>query len=138
MIIDIMLIRHGQVDGNKEKRFVGVTDSPLTIEGRERIASLQYPKADLLYVSPLIRCRETARIIYPDMEQTIIDNVREMNFGSFEDKKFADLEGQDDFEVWNESGGKIAPPGGEAIDCFLNRVMEQCCGIQLQRRLASL
>ena len=49
---------------------------------------------------------------------------KEKNFGSFEDKKFADLEGQDDFEAWNESGGKIAPPGGEAIDCFLNRVME--------------
>ena len=122
--VNITLIRHGQVPGNLEKRFVGVTNEPLTEEGRKVIESNTYPEADLLYVSPLIRCKETAKIIYPEMEQIVVENLREMNFGSFENKKFAELEGDPEFEEWNATGGKVAAKGGETIDEFLGRVMD--------------
>ena len=38
MKINIYLIRHGKTKENEEKRYVGITDTPLSDTGREKIA----------------------------------------------------------------------------------------------------
>ena len=60
--VEVILIRHGITQGNKEKRFVGRLDVPLAPEGEEmaRETAPLLPEVEHLYVSPMRRCRETA------------------------------------------------------------------------------
>ena len=70
--MELILMRHGTTQGNLEHRFIGVTDLPILPEGEElaRKVSPTLPKIERLYVSPLLRCRQTAALLWPGMEQT--------------------------------------------------------------------
>ena len=56
----ITLIRHGMTKGNEEKRYIGTTDEDLSPSGVRALLEAKeagrYPKADLLYISPMRRC----------------------------------------------------------------------------------
>ena len=66
MTYRIFLIRHGATPGNLEGRYIGRTDEALSAAGREDILRHQYPPVDLVFTSPMRRCRETAALIYPE------------------------------------------------------------------------
>ena len=73
----IIFIRHGMTPGNLEKRYIGGrTDEELCEQGiadiRSRIAHRIYPTADELYVSPMLRCRQTAQLIYPELTEKAV------------------------------------------------------------------
>ena len=84
----ITLIRHGKTLGNLEKRYIGITDEPLSKQGVEEIVAGNYPACDILFSSPLRRCKETAKIIYPAKEPIVIQELKETNFGRFEGKNY--------------------------------------------------
>ena len=71
--MEVILIRHGITQGNKEKRFVGRLDVPLAPEGEEmaRETASLLPAVDRLYVSPMLRCRQTAGLLWPGMEHAL-------------------------------------------------------------------
>ena len=98
----LLLIRHGATKENLERRFLGLTDSPLCQEGIEKASELskRIQKVDHIYVSPLIRCRQTASLLWPEAEQTIIDDLRETDFGPFEGKCHHELVGNHLYELW--------------------------------------
>ena len=77
----IHLIRHGVSEGSLEGRYVGITDSPLSGEGRHQLQELKekgtYPGAKAFFASPLRRCRETAEILYPGAEVELLPEFRE-------------------------------------------------------------
>ena len=77
----IHLIRHGISEGNLKRQDIGSTDSPLSEQGAEEIrkkdAEGAYPGAGLFFCSPMRRCRETMKLIYPDVEPEIIEDFRE-------------------------------------------------------------
>ena len=52
----VYLLRHGATRGNRQKRYVGSTDEPLTMKAREALASLHFPSVSRVYVSPKLRC----------------------------------------------------------------------------------
>ena len=57
----IYFIRHGQTQYNQEGKFIGFTDLPLSLKGREKIKTLweaNKPKVDMIFSSPLKRCIE--------------------------------------------------------------------------------
>ena len=114
--------------GNIDRRFVGITNEPLTDAGaesiRKRREAEEYPDVDLLFISPMLRCIQTADIIYPKMQQIVVDNLREMNFGIFENKNHAELDGNPEYQAWLDAGGREDFPGGERIDVFCDRVMQ--------------
>lgn len=114
----ITLIRHGQTAGNRERRYIGITDETLCGEGRKAIAEAvranAYPAADLVFSSPMRRCRETAEWIYPEAELRIIDDFRETDFGAFEGKNYSELRDNPDYQRWIDSGGALPFPGGES------------------------
>ncbi len=89
----VILLRHGATKENLEHRFLGVTDAILAPQGAaealERAAHL--PPVDHVYVSPLIRCRQTAILLWPRSEQTVIPELRETDFGPFEGKCHEEL-----------------------------------------------
>lgn len=114
------MIRHFETAGNREKRYIGTTDEP--------VLSLKtgkaYPEAEALFVSPLLRCRQTAEGIYPGMRQTLWEGFRECDFGAFEGKNYQELSGNADYQAWIDSGGEHAFPGGEARKEFQERTAE--------------
>ena len=69
----IHLIRHALTTENTEGKYIGQTDVDASEEGLEQIRNLMneaegYPRADVVISSPLKRCLQTAKMIYPDKE----------------------------------------------------------------------
>ena len=60
-------------------------------EGRESLQKRKYPKAELVYVSPMKRCMETAQCIYPGISMESNAFLKECDFGLFENKSYEEL-----------------------------------------------
>ena len=73
----VYLIRHGQTQGNLERRYTGSTDQPLCPQGRAALAGRRLPAVERVYASPLLRCRETAALVYPGTACEIVEDLRE-------------------------------------------------------------
>ena len=86
----IHLIRHGTTQGNLDGLYIGHSDMPLCKRGIDEIEQLKkelvYPKADFVFSSPLSRCTETARLIYPALKPIPIEELIEYDFGEFDGK----------------------------------------------------
>ena len=125
----IHLIRHGLTDGNLKQQYIGVTDLPLTGAGVAQLKQLKsemdYPKVDKVYSSPMLRCRQTANILYPAKDIQLVDKLREIDFGEFEGKTANELEANPAYADW--AAGRIsAAPGGEDNTDFAKRL---CVGL---------
>ena len=125
----IHLIRHGVCKGSQEGRYVGRTDSPLSPEGRKKLEQLRrtggYPKAQVYFTSPLLRCRQTLAILYPEAKGEIWEDFRECDFGAWEGKTAEEIAAEDSsFASWMEGGAAVSPPGGESSGAFMSRVCQ--------------
>lgn len=87
-MIDIFFIRHGATEGNLRRRYIGRTDEPLCEAGIAQVKALQKRglSVDRLFVSPMLRTRQTADILFPKMHYTVVDGLIETDFGRFEGK----------------------------------------------------
>ena len=124
--LKIHLIRHGATDANYDRRYIGCkTDLPLAPEGLNELRLLKddidYPEIERLYSSPMLRCRQTGAVLYPDFEPVTVEELKEYDFGSFENKTAAELESNPNFIPWT-SGRLSAPPGGEDNSEFIKRI----------------
>ena len=124
--LKIHLIRHGATDANYDGRYIGCkTDLPLAPEGLNELRLLKddidYPEIERLYSSPMLRCRQTGAVLYPDFEPLTVEELKEYDFGSFENKTAAELESNPNFIPWT-SGRLSAPPGGEDTSEFIKRI----------------
>ena len=119
----MILIRHSKTPGNAELRYNGRTDEPLSSEG---IALAEQVGADLnverVYVTPLQRTQQTAATLFPKAEQTVVDDLREMNFGDFEGRNYLDMEHDAAYRAWVDSGCLTPCPNGEGRPEFSDRV----------------
>lgn len=127
----IIFIRHGMTQGNLEKRYIGGrTDEELCEQGiadiRSRIACGIYPAADELYLSPMLRCRQTAQLIYPELTEKAVtlEAFRECDFGIFEGKNYREMEHLTAYQEWVDSMGKNGFPKGESPADFNNRCLQ--------------
>lgn len=125
---ELILIRHGKTAGNLLGRYIGSrTDEPLCDEGREGLAGKQLPEVERLYVSPMKRCVETAEILWPGFdrkEMQKVTDLRECDFGDFENKNYKELSGNEDYQAWIDSNGTLPFPNGESMDAFKSRCLE--------------
>ena len=110
----VYLIRHGKTRGNLEGRYIGRTDQPLCPQGRVELQGRTGPAADRVIVSPLLRCRETAALLYPGRDVKVVDGLREADFGAFEGHTYEELKDDPRYRAWLDSAGAAAPPGGES------------------------
>lgn len=118
----IYLIRHGKTQGNLEKRYIGRTDESLALVGIEALKKLCYPKVNKVFCSPMLRCKETARIIYPDNSLGIVEDFRECDFGIFDNKNYFELQDNIEYQRWID--GKNPPLAGEDQEDFKNRCIK--------------
>ena len=126
----IHLIRHALCDESAEGKYIGQTDVPASEEGLMQIKNLMaenegYPYADVVLSSPLKRCTQTAKLIYPDKEPVIIDGLTEYDFGDFEGCTADELKDLDTFKNWLAGTEPDTPvPFGESQRDFNKRICE--------------
>lgn len=115
--MELIFIRHLKTKGNRLRQYIGVTDEPLD----QPVLLREYPDADMVVVSPLKRCIQTAELIYPGKGQMICPGLRECDFGEFEKKTYEELKNHPAYQKWLDSGGAAAFPGGEGREAFVKR-----------------
>lgn len=120
-MIRIALIRHSKTKGNINGRYIGKTDESLSSEGIILAQNKEFPSAIQVYSSPLKRCIETSKIIYSNCEPMIFDDLKECDFGDFENKNYKELDGNEDYQNWIDSNGTMPFPNGENTEDFKAR-----------------
>ena len=130
-----------------EKRYVGSTDEPLCEAGvceinerrnillrsffpeNERDGMPQIKAAyagdrlpEMVYVSPMLRCRQTAELLFPGAKQEVIPDFREIYFGQFEYRNYEELAGDERYQAYIDSGGRLDFPDAEPQSQFRQRV----------------
>ncbi len=132
--MELILMRHGTTQGNLERRFIGTLDVPLLPQGEElaRRVGATLPAVEHIYRSPLQRCRRTAELLWPGVEMTVVDELRESDFGPFEGKNHEELKDDPLYQAWLGMGDRpnfAAMPVGESAQQVTDRV-----SIGLERR----
>ena len=117
----IYLLRHGETAYNVDHRYQGVTDIPLSPAGLAALKQADFsPKT--VYVTPLKRTKQTAKILFPTAEYIPVNDLSEMNFGVFEGRNYEDMEHDTAYRAWVDSNCESTCPGGECKADFSERV----------------
>ncbi len=121
----IYLIRHAATKSNSLRLFLGQSDEPLSEQGIDdarALFSAGVPQIQKIFISPLKRCRQTAKILFPNTNFEIIDEFVEINFGQFEGKNHDWLIANvPEYKIWLDSGGRSQIPGGENMAALKSR-----------------
>lgn len=121
------LVRHGLTESNLRGEYAGGrTDSPLCQEGMRELIDLresyEYPAVGLVFSSPLIRCIQTAGIVYPGRELLVHPGLAEVDMGEFDGRTAQELQDRPDFQQWLTQSATTPPPGGESAQDLMLRV----------------
>jgi probable phosphoglycerate mutase len=138
--MNILLVRHGETPWNREGRYQGRTDIPLSETGQAQVAALGKRLAHLpihrAYASPLSRAKNTAEAILAGREVPLwLDaGLLEISHGEWEGKLATEVElsHAEMFGVWRTSPGRHSPagPGAETLGDVETRawqVLEKAC-----------
>lgn len=127
----VYLLRHGVTAWNEQRRYQGRSDVPLSPAGRTALH-----KADLcparVWVSPLLRARQTAEILFPGAEQMPVPDLREMDFGAFEGRTADEMAADTAYRAWVDGGCTGPTPGGEDMAGFCARTCAAFAGLVRQ------
>ena len=116
----LILVRHGESEGNRDRTFTQHTDVPLTVLGREqarataqRIAKHYTPSR--VVASPFARARQTAEIIAGVLALIVEVEpaLREQSFGVFAGQPYEALLG--DAAYHEGARWRWRPAGGESL-----------------------
>ncbi len=125
----IYLIRHGRTGFNALGKYMGCgIDEDLSPEGISQIEEKRegirrVTSGSVVFTGPLLRARNTAGLIYYDIDVTVEDTLTEIDFGDFEGRSAAQLSGDPRYQQWIDSDGTLTFPNGESIDDFRARTM---------------
>ena len=134
----LILLRHLESQWNKENRFTGWTDVPLSQEGIESAKSVAEKlagfKIDKVYTSPLIRNKDTVSLILENLPAlggkkdlpVVVDKaLDERNYGILQGLNKDEMKekyGEEQVKLWRRSWGQ-APPEGESLKDVFNRAV---------------
>ena len=128
----LILLRHGETDWNRELRFQGHVDVGLNaigLEQAQRLARrLAGETAHRLYVSDLLRARQTAQPVAQELGLVPVSDtaLREQSFGSVDGMRVDDIKAQHPlaWEGWLRFHEDFCMPEGESTRQFHARVMD--------------
>jgi len=131
MSTDLILIRHGETDWNRELRFQGHIDVPLNDMGHEQARRLGLrmagEHAQHLVASDLMRCQQTAAptSLQLSLEVHTDAGLREQHFGEVEGMRADEIQAQHPraWEDWLKFQEDHAMPNGESPRQFHARIM---------------
>jgi 2,3-bisphosphoglycerate-dependent phosphoglycerate mutase len=130
----LILVRHGESEYNAKNLWTGWTDSPLTnrgrIEAREAGEEIKDLKVDIVFVSDLIRSKQT----WEEMAKVLhLEKLPTIEAPEIKERSYGDLVGLNKWEAKNKYGneqwlkwrrGWDEPiPNGETLKDVYNRVI---------------
>lgn len=127
---ELYILRHGETVWNRQGRYQGRKDSPLTEKGRQQAVSQRkllnaietLPRK--VYVSPLGRTVETARLAVTFVDHPIVDDrLQELNFGKWEGATKQQISKQTDCS-FKDGSWHFNSPGGETFAMISARALE--------------
>ncbi|XGW00631.1 MAG: histidine phosphatase family protein [Leptolyngbya sp. BL-A-14] len=127
-----LLVRHGETNWNRDKRFQGQIDVPLNENGRAQSQQaaefLKSIAIDYAVTSPMLRPKETAEIIlqhHPDVSLDLEDNLKEISHGLWEGKLEAEIEAEypGTLHQWQRSPETVQMPEGENLQQVWERAI---------------
>jgi broad specificity phosphatase PhoE len=135
--MNVLLVRHGETPWNREGRYQGRTDIPLSTDGvaqvqrlAERLRAVSIARA---IASPLTRAKATAQAIFAG-ELELDPGLLEISHGQWEGKLASEVElsHAEMFGVWRTAPGRnaLAGPGAETLGDVEARawpVLERLC-----------
>ncbi|HEY0249907.1 MAG TPA: histidine phosphatase family protein [Kofleriaceae bacterium] len=124
--MNVLLVRHGETPWNREGRYQGRTDIPLSSDGVAQVQRLAHRLAGVPIVhavaSPLSRAKSTAEAILENhrgVKLDIHDGLLEISHGQWEGKLASEVElsHAEMFGVWRSAPGRDAKagPGAESL-----------------------
>lgn len=130
-MVELLFIRHGETDWNRQQRFQGQIDVPLNATGEQQAARLAQrlaaEKHDQLFSSDLVRARQTAAPLAAawQMPAVAVAGLREQSFGVLEGLDAPTIQARhpDLWRLWLQQDADFAPPGGESQRQFHQRVV---------------
>jgi len=126
----LYLVRHGESVGNANKRYCGITDIELSLDGKEQAKFAGLNLKDLkvlhIYTSPLKRAYNTAKIISDQINVNlkVVDCLKEVNFGIFENMTWEEMlkEYREETDNWIKQGLEYTFPKGESYNDIIKRI----------------
>ena len=129
----IWLIRHGRPDyGTEESRCIGISDIPLSEEGRNAMMCLGLRAAEqegdflrnaVFFSSPLERAMDSCRAFLrgaglEGRKITACERFREVDLGTWDGLTFREVRERfpEEYQVRGEHPGTFRTPGGETIE----------------------
>jgi broad specificity phosphatase PhoE len=127
-----ILVRHGETTWNREGRYQGQIDTPLSSFGLEQgakvAAALKDVPIDICYASPLSRSYQTAEMCARHHNLPVVPDERllEINHGEWEGLLASEVaERQPELlERWRTTVVDVQMPGGENIKDVCKRSMD--------------
>lgn len=120
----LTFVRHGMTKENEEKRYIGFSDVPLLDQEVARLRNVSAAcSPDFVVTSDLWRCRQTCRLLFAETIPVYERSAwREINFGDWEGKTYAELKEVEEYRKWLDSPFTVAPPNGEHYREFQARI----------------
>jgi broad specificity phosphatase PhoE len=143
---ELIIVRHGETEGNSAVRLYGRTDIALSDLGREQMrragAALRGMDFRAVYASPLSRSRESAAIIAgaAGAATTIISEFREIDFGNWEGWSFeeASVCDPENYGAYKKGFHDFQFPGGDSKPDFFERVAQAALRVFSDSQLPAL
>ena len=119
----VILVRHGECEGNREGLFRGRTNFPIKEKGKEQARALAEALRPLapsaVYSSPLVRAKETARVISERCDADLILRQGFINIalGRWENRKKADIQQEypEEWRLWLSHPERLRMAGVETL-----------------------
>jgi probable phosphoglycerate mutase len=124
-------VRHGETEWSRDHKHTSFTDLPLTETGAEQARALGkrlggYEFAGV-FVSPLLRARQTCELAGFGARAKVLDDLHEWKYGEYEGLTTAEIrKSRPGWTVWNEG-----PRGGESpeeVGSRADRVIQNTWG----------
>ena len=123
--MNILLVRHGETPWNREGRYQGRTDIPLSPDGEQQVRRLSdrlaHLRIDVAFASPLSRARATAEAILANRTITLETDpdLMEISHGGWDGQLSVDVEAAhaEMLGRWRGSPDRDVPagPGAETL-----------------------
>ncbi len=131
MSLRLLLLRHAETDWNRERRYQGWTDTPLSAAGLGQAEAaarlLAGSRLGAVWASPLRRARDTAAAIAAPhgLEVQTDPAFREMGFGPWEGLTVSEASARfpDEYRAWIETPHLASWLGAETLAQVRERVL---------------
>lgn len=126
--MELFMIRHGETDYSREKKYCGSTDVPLNTNGISQIERLQKIMAgytpDMVYCSTRRRTQQTAELLFPGKAVIHTGCLDELCFGAWEGLTYREILEcyGEHYSKWLQDPTIFNPPAGESFKHLWTRV----------------